>query len=112
MVKIEDKYGFKVVSESPDTVSSEIETINLRLNNFLDSFEDKVEVLIAKTLHRTFDAVGLQDLAAFVADGMAEPPLTAGPAALASAVRDATGIQLTEAPLRAEILWEAMQKKS
>ena len=45
------------------------------------------------------------------ARGMAEPPLTAGPAALASAVRDATGISLTEAPIRPEMLWNAMQEE-
>ncbi|MEM7333782.1 MAG: xanthine dehydrogenase family protein molybdopterin-binding subunit [Chloroflexota bacterium] len=40
--------------------------------------------------------------------GMAEPPLTAGPAALASAIRDATGIGVTETPVSAERLWRAM----
>ena len=45
------------------------------------------------------------------ARGMAEPPLTAGPAALASAIRDATGVTVTEAPVRAEVLWKAMQAK-
>ena len=45
----------------------------------------------------------------FGARGMAEPPLTAGPAALASAIRDATGVTISEAPVRAEVLWKAMQ---
>ena len=45
------------------------------------------------------------------ARGMAEPPLTAGPAALASAIRDATGVTITEAPVRAEVLWQAMQEQ-
>lgn len=40
--------------------------------------------------------------------GMAEPPLTAGPAALASAIRDATGVRVTETPVRAEGLWKAL----
>ena len=43
------------------------------------------------------------------ARGMAEPPLTAGPAALVSAIRDATGVSLTETPVRSEDLWRAMQ---
>lgn len=44
------------------------------------------------------------------ARGMAEPPLTAGPAALVSAIRDATGVQLTETPVRSEALWRAMHE--
>ncbi|MEM7118561.1 MAG: xanthine dehydrogenase family protein molybdopterin-binding subunit [Chloroflexota bacterium] len=43
------------------------------------------------------------------ARGMAEPPLTAGPAALAAAIRDAVGVTMTETPIRAEMLWQAMQ---
>jgi len=43
------------------------------------------------------------------ARGMAEPPLTAGPAALAAAIRDATGVVVTETPVRPEKLWQAMQ---
>jgi CO/xanthine dehydrogenase Mo-binding subunit len=43
------------------------------------------------------------------ARGMAEPPLTAGPAALVSAIRDATGIHITETPVRPERLWSAIQ---
>ncbi|MEM7532074.1 MAG: xanthine dehydrogenase family protein molybdopterin-binding subunit [Chloroflexota bacterium] len=43
------------------------------------------------------------------ARGMAEPPLTAGPAALAAAIRDATGVFVSDAPVRAEVLWSAMQ---
>ena len=43
------------------------------------------------------------------ARGMAEPPLTAGPAALASAIRDATGVTITNAPVQSELLWQAMQ---
>ncbi|MEM7126219.1 MAG: xanthine dehydrogenase family protein molybdopterin-binding subunit [Chloroflexota bacterium] len=44
------------------------------------------------------------------ARGMAEPPLTAGPAALAAAIRDATGVVVTYAPVRSEVLWQAMQE--
>lgn len=42
------------------------------------------------------------------ARGMAEPPITAGPAALTSAIRDVTGVQLTETPVRAERVWAAL----
>ncbi len=43
--------------------------------------------------------------------GMAEPALTAGPAALVSAIRDATGVHITETPVRAEQLWQALQRQ-
>ena len=42
------------------------------------------------------------------ARGMAEPPMTAGPAALASAVHDVTGVRLSEAPILPEMLWKKM----
>jgi CO/xanthine dehydrogenase Mo-binding subunit len=44
----------------------------------------------------------------FGARGIGEPPFTAGPAALANAVRDATGVRVTETPIRPEQLWRAM----
>jgi len=44
----------------------------------------------------------------FGARGIGEPPITAGAAALANAVRDATGVRVTETPIRPEQLWRAM----
>jgi CO/xanthine dehydrogenase Mo-binding subunit len=44
----------------------------------------------------------------FGARGIGEPPFTAGPAALANAVRDATGVRVTETPIRAENVWRAL----
>jgi len=44
----------------------------------------------------------------FGARGIGEPPITAGPAALANAVRDAVGVRVTETPIRPEHLWRAM----
>lgn len=45
----------------------------------------------------------------FGARGVGEPPITGGPAALANAVKQATGVRLTELPLRAETLWRALR---
>lgn len=44
----------------------------------------------------------------FGARGVGEPPITAGAAAIANAIRDATGVRVTEIPIRAEMLWRAM----
>lgn len=44
-------------------------------------------------------------LGLYGARGMAEPPLTAGPPALAAAIRDATGVNITNTPIRGEDLW-------
>jgi CO/xanthine dehydrogenase Mo-binding subunit len=46
----------------------------------------------------------------FGARGVGEPPITAGAAAIANAVRDATGVRVTQTPIRAEVLWKAMQQ--
>lgn len=48
----------------------------------------------------------------FGARGIGEPPITAGPAAIANAIRDAVGVRVTETPIRSEVLWEAMQAES
>lgn len=48
----------------------------------------------------------------FGARGIGEPGLTAGPAAIANAIRDAVGVRVTETPIRSEVLWEAMQAES
>ncbi|MGB1251276.1 MAG: xanthine dehydrogenase family protein molybdopterin-binding subunit [Candidatus Promineifilaceae bacterium] len=45
------------------------------------------------------------------ARGLAEPPMTAGPPALAQAVYDLTGLVITETPMRAEAIWQAMQQR-
>lgn len=44
----------------------------------------------------------------FGARGIAEPPITAGAAALANAVRDATGVRVDEIPIRPEAIWRAL----
>lgn len=44
----------------------------------------------------------------FGARGVGEPPITAGAAAIANAVKDATGVRVTQTPIRAEVLWKAM----
>lgn len=49
-------------------------------------------------------------LGPFGARGVGEPPITAGAAALANAVKDATGIRVTELPIRAEAIWRAGQR--
>ncbi|HWQ11732.1 MAG TPA: xanthine dehydrogenase family protein molybdopterin-binding subunit [Roseiflexaceae bacterium] len=46
----------------------------------------------------------------FGARGVGEPPITAGAAAIANAVRDATGVRITQLPIRAEVLWRAMHQ--
>ena len=45
----------------------------------------------------------------FGARGVGEPPMTAGPAVIVNAIKDATGVRLTEVPVRSEVLWKAMQ---
>ena len=41
--------------------------------------------------------------------GIAEPPITAAPAAIGNAIRHATGARLTELPMRPEVVWRALQ---
>jgi CO/xanthine dehydrogenase Mo-binding subunit len=43
------------------------------------------------------------------ARGIGEPPIVAGAAALGNAIKDATGVRLTQLPMRAETLWRALQ---
>ncbi len=43
----------------------------------------------------------------FGARGIGEPPITAGAAALVNAIKDATGVRVTELPVRPETLWRA-----
>lgn len=45
------------------------------------------------------------------ARGMAEPAITAGAAVLASAIRDLTGVSMTETPMRAEKIWQELRSK-
>jgi CO/xanthine dehydrogenase Mo-binding subunit len=44
----------------------------------------------------------------FGARGIGEPPITAGAAAIANAVRAAVGVRVTELPIRAEQVWQAL----
>jgi CO/xanthine dehydrogenase Mo-binding subunit len=44
----------------------------------------------------------------FGARGIGEPPITAGAAAVANAVRNAVGARVTDLPLRAERVWRAL----
>jgi CO/xanthine dehydrogenase Mo-binding subunit len=44
----------------------------------------------------------------FGARGIGEPPITAGAAAIANAVRDAIGARITELPIRSESVWQAL----
>jgi CO/xanthine dehydrogenase Mo-binding subunit len=43
------------------------------------------------------------------ARGVGEPPITAGPAAVANAVRDAAGVRVLDLPLTPERIWRAIQ---
>lgn len=42
--------------------------------------------------------------------GIAEPPITAAPAAIGNAIRAATGTRLTELPMRPERVWQALNQ--
>jgi CO/xanthine dehydrogenase Mo-binding subunit len=44
----------------------------------------------------------------FGARGIGEPPITAGAAALANAIKDATGARVIELPLNSETIWRAL----
>ena len=44
------------------------------------------------------------------ARGLAEPPITAGLGALGNAIKDAVGARVTETPVTAESLWNAMNQ--
>jgi CO/xanthine dehydrogenase Mo-binding subunit len=44
----------------------------------------------------------------FGARGIGEPPITAGAAALANAVRAAVGARIADLPIRSEAVWRAM----
>ena len=45
----------------------------------------------------------------FGARGVGEPPIIAGAAALANAIKDATGKRLTELPMTPQAMWQALQ---
>ncbi|HBY97496.1 MAG TPA: xanthine dehydrogenase [Chloroflexi bacterium] len=47
----------------------------------------------------------------FGARGVGEPPIIAAAAAIANAIRDATGVRLTELPITAERLWQCLLQK-
>ncbi len=44
----------------------------------------------------------------FGARGIGEPPIIAGAAAIGNAIRDATGVRMTELPIRSEAVWQAL----
>lgn len=48
----------------------------------------------------------------FGARGVGEPPITAGAAALANAVRDAVGVRMTTMPIKPQALWKAIDEAS
>lgn len=48
----------------------------------------------------------------FGARGVGEPPITAGAAAIANAIRDATGVRITEMPMRPPVVWKALNQKA
>jgi CO/xanthine dehydrogenase Mo-binding subunit len=47
----------------------------------------------------------------FGARVVGEPPITAGAAAVANAIRDAVGVRVTELPVKPETIWRAMQDR-
>ena len=49
-------------------------------------------------------------LGPFGARGIGEPPIVAGAAAIANAIRDATGARLCVLPMRAELVWRALNE--
>jgi CO/xanthine dehydrogenase Mo-binding subunit len=48
----------------------------------------------------------------FGARGIAEPPITAGAAAIGNAIRDAVGVRLAEIPIRSEAVWKALHEQA
>ena len=46
----------------------------------------------------------------FGARGVGEPPVTAGAAALANAVREAVGVRMTEIPMTPQRVWRALNE--
>ena len=46
----------------------------------------------------------------FGARGIGEPPIIAGAAAIANAIRDATGVRIADLPIRPEVLWDALHR--
>ncbi len=47
----------------------------------------------------------------FGARGVGEPPITAGAAAIANAIKDATGVRMTEMPMRPTTVWKALSEQ-
>jgi CO/xanthine dehydrogenase Mo-binding subunit len=46
----------------------------------------------------------------FGARGVGEPPILGGAAAVANAIKDATGVRLTTTPIRSEVLWDHLRR--
>ena len=49
-------------------------------------------------------------LGPYGARGVGEPPIIAGPAAVANAIKAATGVRITELPITREMLWHALHQ--
>ena len=47
-------------------------------------------------------------LGAHGSKGVGEPPAIPGPAAIANAIRDATGVRVTQLPMKAEVILSAL----
>ena len=48
----------------------------------------------------------------FGARGVGEPPITAGGAVIANAIRDAIGVRVTQLPIKPPVLWKAISEQS
>jgi CO/xanthine dehydrogenase Mo-binding subunit len=83
------------------------ESGQLLTGSFMDYDVPKAETL------PSFEAVLVQNpspYGPFGARGVGEPPITAGAAAIANAIRDATGVRVDSLPIRPETLWRALQE--
>ena len=81
---------------------------NLISSNFLDYAFPRAEDL------PPIEAILVQEPSQsgpFGARIVGEPPITAGAAAVANAIRDAVGVRVTELPVKPETLWKLMQTR-
>jgi CO/xanthine dehydrogenase Mo-binding subunit len=81
---------------------------NLISSNFLDYAFPRAEDL------PPIEAIMVQQASEsgpFGARIVGEPPITAGAAAVANAIRDAVGVRVTELPVKPEVLWTLMQAR-
>lgn len=81
---------------------------NLISSNFLDYAFPRAEDV------PPIEAIIVQEASQsgpFGARIVGEPPITAGAAAVANAIRDAVGVRVTELPVKPETLWKLMQTR-